>query len=124
MNFRPELAEKVLTGEKTVTRRLMSDNPRSPWFHGGCSLKVNGSYAVCPGRGKDAIGRVRIVDVQGGLLGHITDEEARREGFPDREAFEATFAAINGSYDPMEPVWRIEFRPIHADDEPLWERAR
>ena len=44
---------------KTVTRRLVSDNPRSPWFEGGCSLKAGRDYAVCPGRGKNAIGRVR-----------------------------------------------------------------
>jgi hypothetical protein len=57
MNFRPELAEKVMAGEKTVTRRLVSDNPRSPWYVGGCSLNVGQDYAVCPGRGKDAIRR-------------------------------------------------------------------
>ena len=37
MNFRPELAEKVMAGEKTVTRRVASENPRSPWYVGGCS---------------------------------------------------------------------------------------
>ena len=28
MIFRPELAAKVMAGEKTATRRLVSDNPR------------------------------------------------------------------------------------------------
>lgn len=32
MNFKPELAAKVMSGEKTVTRRLVSENPRSPWW--------------------------------------------------------------------------------------------
>jgi hypothetical protein len=32
VNFQRELAEKVMAGEKTVTRRLVSDNPRSPWW--------------------------------------------------------------------------------------------
>ncbi len=31
MNFRPDLAEKVMRGEKTCTRRLVSANPNSPW---------------------------------------------------------------------------------------------
>jgi len=38
--FRPDPAAKVMAGEKTVTRRLVSVNPRSP---------------CCPGRGKHAI---------------------------------------------------------------------
>ncbi len=56
MNFRPELAAKVLDGSKTVTRRRMSDNPRSPWWRGGCKVWFAYSYAVCPGRGKHSSG--------------------------------------------------------------------
>lgn len=122
MNFRPELAQAVIEGRKTVTRRLVSDNPRSPWWEGGCSLRVNRSYAVCPGRGKHAIGRVRVVNINGPWpLGHITDDEAQREGFPDAVAFEDAFAAINGRYDYAAFAWRIEFVAIPPGDEPLWE---
>ncbi len=63
MNFQPALARLVMAGEKTVTRRLASKNSRSPWARGGCGLRVEGSCAVCPGRGKRAIGRVTVVDV-------------------------------------------------------------
>jgi hypothetical protein len=59
VNFRPELAEKVMRGEKTVTRRIASTNPRSPWYSDRCGLKTGRDYAVCPGRGKHALGRVR-----------------------------------------------------------------
>jgi hypothetical protein len=123
MNFRPELAAKVMAGEKTVTRRLVSDNPRSPWWREQCSLKINHSYAVCPGRGKHAIGRVRIVDIELQTLGTLGPFEARAEGFDSVESFEAAFAGINGSYDQDALVWRIAFEAVSRDDEPLWEAA-
>lgn len=112
MNFRPELAAMVMAGDKTVTRRLTSPNPRSPWFEGGCSLKTGRDYAVCPGRGKDAIGRARIVCVSLEKLGRLSDEEARREGFTGAAAFEAAFAAINGRFDADALVWRVELDVI------------
>lgn len=109
MNFQPELAEKVMRGEKTVTRRLASDNPRSPWWRGGCSLVVGRDYAVCPGRGKHAIGRVVVTSVLRMRLGHLPESEARREGFASAAEFEAAFAEINGFYDPDAVVWRVGF---------------
>lgn len=112
MNFRPELAEKVMAGEKTVTRRLASSNPRSPWWEGGCSLKVGRDYAVCPGRGKTAIGRARIVSVERQALGHLSLSEAEREGFFHAADFERAWAAINGTYDSDVIVWRVEFCAI------------
>ncbi len=114
MIFRPELAEKVLRGEKTVTRRLCSDNPRSPWFVDGCSLRVGSDYAVCPGRGKPAVGRVKVTSVLMGNLGWLTDDGARKEGFVNAEAFEEAWEAINGSYDPYAKVWRVEFEIAEA----------
>lgn len=117
MNFRPELAAAVMAGRKTVTRRLVSDNPRSPWWDGGCSLVVGRSYAVCPGRGKPAIGRVVITSVDRRPLFRLTDDEARREGFEDEAHFAAAFALINGSYDSRAMVWRVAFVPVAGGDE-------
>lgn len=107
MNFRPELAAKVMAGEKTVTRRLTSTNPNSPWWKGGCSLKVAKDYAVCPGRGKHAIGRAVVTSVALERLRLMSDAEARREGFATGWAFMEAFAEINGVYDLTAKVWRI-----------------
>lgn len=116
MNFQPELAAKVVAGEKTVTRRLTSTNPRSPWWVGGCSLKAARFYAVCPGRGKHAIGRVYVTSAPRLVrLGTLSDEEARLEGFPDAAGFERAWAEINGGYDPEALVWRVEFEPLGAE---------
>ncbi|MEV4415441.1 ASCH domain-containing protein [Catellatospora sp. NPDC049609] len=112
MNFQPHLAQLVLAGAKTVTRRLASSNPRSPWSIDGCGLRVGADYAVCPGRGKHAIGRARVVSVSLMPLGHLDTAEARREGFDSPDAFEAAFAQINGRYDPAALVWRVELELV------------
>lgn len=112
MNFVPELAAKVMAGEKTVTRRIASTNPRSPWWNQGCKLKAGRDYAVCPGRGKHAIGRVRITNVRLEPLGLVRTDEARREGFPDALAFGLAWARINGGYHADTVVWRIEFEAL------------
>lgn len=124
MNFKPDLADKVMASEKTVTRRLVSDNPRSPWYVERCSLKVNHTYAVCPGRGKNAIGRVRITRVSREPL-HLVlrPGEAEREGFTRTEDFVKVWMAINGGWDDMVMVWRVEFTVVPAEDLPLWEHA-
>jgi hypothetical protein len=110
VNFRPELAARVMAGTKTVTRRQMSDNPRSPWFAGSCGIKVGQSYAVCPGRGKHAIGRVVVTDVRKAVLGDIDAHEAWLEGFADLLGFVTAWALINGGdFRSDERVWRVEF---------------
>jgi hypothetical protein len=112
MNFREELAEKAMAGEKTVTRRLVSSNPRSPWWVRGCSFKVGHDYAVCPGRGKHQIGRVRVTGVRRERLGWLGPDEELREGFATVYAFQEAWKAINGAYDPEAFVWRVEFEAI------------
>lgn len=109
MNFRPELALAVLEGRKTVTRRLVSENPRSPWYHERCSLKVGKTYAICPGRGKPAAGYARVTAVELVPLGHLSNAEARAEGFENSDAFHATWMVINGwrNSDPLMKVWKI-----------------
>ena len=112
MNFQPELAAKVMAGTKTVTRRICSSNPRSPWWKEKCSLQERRSYAVCPGRGKHAIGRVLVVSVERQRLGALTDYEAHLEGFSSAREFEVVWARINGGYDTTTWVWRVEFVPV------------
>lgn len=110
--FRPELAAKVMDGTKTVTRRLCSDNPRSPWWREACALKPGKDYAVQPGRGKPAIGRAVVVSIRREPLGRITEAEARREGFATLAEFVGTFGNINGGFDCDAEVWRIELKAV------------
>jgi hypothetical protein len=109
MNFRPELAEAVVLGEKTETRRVLSTNPRSPWYSHGCGFKVGKDYAVCPGRGKAAIGRIKIEKTFQQLLGEIDLKSAIAEGVESVEDYFALFERINGHLDKQLRVWVIRF---------------
>lgn len=115
MIFRPDLAEKVLAGTKTVTRRLMSENPRSPWWSETCGYKVDRWYAVQPGRGKRRVGMLWVQDVRRDQLGFLMPVAALEEGFASPALFEEAWAAINGGYDPFVFVWRIEFVARRGD---------
>lgn len=112
--FKPELAAKVMSGEKTVTRRLVSDNPRSPWWWQECALMPGRDYAIQPGRGKTAIGRATVVSVCREPLGFVDAAEARREGFGSVAEFVAAFVAINGEYNSRAQVWRVELKAVSA----------
>jgi hypothetical protein len=117
--FRSELSAKVMAGEKTVTRRLCSPNPRSPWWRERCRYRVGQRFAVQRGRGKQgkAIGYARVVSVHKERLSDAFKPgrvriEAMREGFPNGTAFRAAFADINGKVHGSTYVWRIEFEVI------------
>lgn len=116
MIFKRELAEKVIAGEKTVTRRVCSENPRSPWWRERCRYTEGKIFAVNPGRGEHSIGGARVVSCERQSLGYLSDEEARLEGFTDEADFRATFEAINRRYVPSLMVWRVEFESVEQGD--------
>lgn len=115
MNFRPELAEAVIAGRKTVTRRVVSDNPRSPWSDDRAPQLVGKRVAICPGRGKHQIGSARVLSVirENFNPSKITDEEARHEGFRDRNAFLHTWHELHPKSVVL-PVWRIALGYVEA----------
>lgn len=103
LSFKPVLMEKVLSGEKTVTRRAWPTN-----------YKPGQVVSIVPGMGRVACGKVRIVSVnQSG--GKVTNDEARREGFDSPEDFYAYWLMLHGK--PSQPGdWfaRIEFELVEA----------
>lgn len=125
MIFKPELCAKVLDGSKTVTRRPLN---------GPCLYQVGKDYAVQPGRGKHAVGRILIEDIDYQALGHICtlgDKEARREGFEHVGEFMAYWRGLyHGQFFRGQLVSRIQFRLLdvsredarHADPDALAAR--
>ncbi len=88
MNFTPENAKKVMDGTKTQTRRIVKDgehvNPyaRDIVYHGNGTVKwaMGKQYAVCPGRGKPAIGRIRITAIRRERVQGISPDDCWAEG--------------------------------------------
>lgn len=108
--FAPDLAPKVLTGKATLTRRLVSDNPRSPWHPDNAPRRVGRRIAVRPGRTEKGIGTVLIVKVKledPFYPASIPDYEARRHGFDDAAGFIDFWKRTHGSVLPR-AVWRVE----------------
>ncbi|HSH12327.1 MAG TPA: ASCH domain-containing protein, partial [Desulfurivibrionaceae bacterium] len=117
--------QKVLSGQKTQTRRLARDSDRLwsiehegreaekvLWRGEKAKWRTGRSYAVQPGRGKKAIARIRLLDIQYQLLGHVSEEEANAEGYASLAEFIQTWTKIHGHYDLGQPVWALEFRLI------------
>lgn len=125
MNFRPEMVAAIRRG-KCETRRVANDNPNSPWYRGGCAYHVTRpsidrfekTYAICPGRGKAAVGRLRLLrEPELTVVENITDLGARREGFDDRAAFLDYFLKLNRGVSLKTEVWALHFE-VFSWDEP------
>lgn len=101
MLFAPFSIDKVLSGEKTVTRRL-AKSPKCKYRPGLiCSIKINVD--------SDSLGLIEIVDVKKEVLGQLTSKEAMLEGFGGKQGFYLFWDKLYGNIDFDTPVWRIEF---------------
>ena len=110
--FRPDMAQAILEGRKTVTRR----RGKCRWRVGAIHLiYTRPPFSRNPGK---PVARVRIVSVtcEWGVMGGLTREqqevEARLEGFATRLEFYDTWYAINGPYSAHDTTWRVEFELV------------
>lgn len=159
MIFRPDLAQLILEGRKTQTRRLVKDGDYPytllrvvkavnrhgrliwkvndgtvDWLSmagvgdndgsrgGGCASYRQPTYAVQPGRGKAAIGRIRFTSIRSENLGDISDADIEAEGFCqdtggpdflDPVAFRQAWDRLNPNkpyrWQDNPPVWVLTF---------------
>jgi hypothetical protein len=120
--FRPEMVEKILAGEKTVTRRPVKFEIDTTW--GQEPIKralpsryiVGKDYAMQPGRGKAAIERILILSVTRCELRPFDvvqrEEEAVREGFETWQAFVNYWVSLYHRVNFTQLVDRIEFELV------------
>jgi len=99
MLFKEDLLGKVLDGTKTQTRRTHRN-----------LLKVGKVYGIKCSYHEKSRGHILIIRRWQQRLGDITDEEIRKEGFADLEAFARRWEQINGTWDPNQAVTAYEFR--------------
>ena len=117
MIFQEELAQKIMAGKKTATRRRMvAGKPRSPWYRHRCAYKPGQVFTVNPGRGKTNIGKARVISVYPQALGAMTEQDARREGCKSLKHFREVWKAINKVFNPAELVWVVEFEPMESGE--------
>lgn len=116
--FQGELLDKVMAGEKTVTRRLCSDNRNSPWWVVKCAFAPGAIRSAQRGRSKTREANIRILGVERQTLATLihgalpdVEREARLEGFSSLAVMADAWREINGdgSWVPALKVWRIEF---------------
>jgi len=106
MTFGTTLA-KVLDGTQSQLRRPIER--RFVYLVG----KV---YGVQAHMSKDTIASIKITKVREQLLGAVTEEEARAEGFDSLAGFKASWIERFGPFDPTQDIWRIEFRLVDRSE--------
>ncbi|NIO09270.1 MAG: ASCH domain-containing protein [Deltaproteobacteria bacterium] len=88
---------KVLSGEKTQTRRKRRPN-----------VKLGGEYRLRKGYSWLQT-RITVTGLYRQRLGEVIPEDVRREGFDTLEEFRDAWAGIYGGWDPGEVVWVVDF---------------
>lgn len=104
MMFDKFCIEKILNGEKTVTRRLPSRNGRRPAVPGT-------THKLKKDRTKNTYGEIFINNCELTLIADIDDKEAQMEGFSSRKEYIDYFMEINNIdiLSDYDMVWRVGF---------------
>ena len=126
MQFSPDMIDAILEGRKTRTTRPMTrySIPLPPdYVHASeeyswaeCRYKIGHDYAVCPGRGKLQVARIRVLSVEPwGSVDHIDSadpDHARKEGFDSRKGFLDKWRLLYSDHRREGPVWVLDFELV------------
>ena len=96
MLFKPVLVQKIIDGEKVVTRR-----PKAELHY-----RAKRCYAIQPGRGKKHVGHIRVTQAYIDTLGvwDFRDHMAMDEGFSDTAEFLAHWSMLWPKLPESAPV--------------------
>jgi hypothetical protein len=111
--------KQVLSGDKTKTSRLINPHDAAVMGRDGKievvlnngrdKYRVGKTYAVQPGRGKPAVGRIRLLGIERRVISDTNKSEAKQEGFASRQEFFAQWDEIHGEGKRDADVWMLEF---------------
>lgn len=109
--------QKILSGEKTQTRRIVKDGDALSWVKqmagycvalpiqkpiiardGRYLYQVGKTYAVQPARGQKAIARIRITSIKQGDVRHISHADVLSEGFSSKREFLTVWFQMHDPY--------------------------
>lgn len=103
MLFKPEHVPMILNDTKTETRRIWKS----------CHVKVGNVYqAKTQMISKDFFAKIKVLKVWQEKLSDITEESAKREGYPTREVYFQKFDEINGNTPLWTVVYAIRFERV------------
>ena len=106
MLFKPELVTKILSGQKTVTRRRLTQGRHIPY-------QVGHTYAVQPGRGKQHVGHIRIRLIEKQCLFEVRGwRQVRAEGFLTIGQFRDYWRRLHHGYNEYELVAVLRFELV------------
>ena len=88
---------KVLSGEKTQTRRKRRPN-----------VKIGGEYRLRKGYSWLQT-RITVTGLWRQRLGDVTPDDVRREGFETLDELMEAWAGIYEDWDPDQEVWVVDF---------------
>lgn len=106
--FKRNILKKVLEGKKTVTRRPVERKRGRRIYEIGEKVGITNRY-------KKPDNFIVITRKSRQVLGDMTEEDARKEGFESLEEFQKAWKRIYGEYNPKQVVWVYEFKPANSD---------
>lgn len=98
--FKHDHVQMIQRKKKTQTRRT----GKKRWSVGKI-YQAKTSFT----KGENPFAYLRVTGLREEFLGQISDEDARREGYPHVPAYRRVFKKIYGHWDPHQPVWVIDF---------------
>lgn len=100
MLFKPEHILPIQRKKKTQTRRT----GKKRWSIGKI-YQCKTSFK----KGEEPFAYIRITSLRQEFLGQISDQDAKREGYPHVPAYKKIFKEIYGHWNPHELVWVVDF---------------
>ena len=108
MLFKRTLLEKIIAGEKTVTRRPTERKPGRRRYEVGEKVGVRNGYY----KPRDFIIITKRFRQK---IGDMTDEDARKEGLKDLAEFKEIWKKCYGKWTPSKVVYVYEFKLATED---------
>lgn len=103
MLFKHSIYVKILTGDKTVTRRPLDKVKGRQVYEQGKVYPILNGY-------KKPTHWIRIKSKTRQALGKMTEEDAHKEGFETLAEFKLTWVALYGKkWNPRQVVWVYDF---------------
>jgi hypothetical protein len=111
--FKPEHIIPIQTGAKTQTRRVWKKARVLVGSIQKAKLEMMKS---------DYFARLKITLIRQDRLGNMTEEDAKKEGGYTLEEFKVLWAKINGSWNPDQVVWVVDFVVVDQDGAPVFDK--